>query len=108
MVLKKKVPVAKQDLRPTVSSKPSDPGQLRSDVRELGVGRRSLRDAVLLLAKKMEEELGVDVSEVTEMLGVSNDTDSPKAQTFDPDIFERDTVDMARPVAKAGGKKSDR
>lgn len=108
MALKKKVPIAKGSLRPTVSSKPSDPGQLRSDVRELGVGRRSLRDAVLLLARKMEEELGVDVSEVTEMLGVSDDSDSRKTQPADPDIFERDTVDMARPVAKAGGKKSDR
>lgn len=107
MALKKKVPEDKENLRPTVPSKPTDPGQMRSDIRELGVGRRSLRDAVLLLAKKIEGELGVDVSEVTEMLGVSDDSDSQKTRPVEPDIFERDTVDMTRPVSKAGGKKSD-
>ena len=51
-----------------------------SDVRELG--RRSLRDAVILLAKKLEA-LGVDVSDVTEMLGVcSQDDTSPRRSSF--------------------------
>ncbi len=108
MALKKQIPANKQELRPTVSAQPPDPGRIPSGIHELRRGRRSLRDAVLLLAKKMEEELGVDVSEVTEMLGVCSVSDAPKAESIDPDIFERDTVDMARPVPKAGGDSLDR
>jgi len=108
MVSKKRVPEAKQNLRPAMIPKPPEAGPTRSDVRELAVGRRSLRDAVLLLARKLEEELGVDVSDVTEMLGVCTGSDAPRAEIPDPDIFERDTVDMARPVPKAGGDSSDR
>jgi hypothetical protein len=108
MTTKKQVPVARQKLRPAVPSQPGVPGPQRSDVRELGVGRRSLRDAVLLLAKKMEEELGVDVSEVTEMLGVSSESSPPRAEPVEPDIFERDTVDMNRPVPKDDGDEPDR
>ena len=103
MALKKKVPVARQNLRQTVPAPPSDPGPKPSGIRELRVGKRSLRDAVLLLARKMEEELGVDVSDVTEMLGVSSEEPARRAEPIDPDIFERDTVDMARPVSRAGG-----
>ena len=102
MALKKKIPVAKQNLRSTVPSSPVDAGPARSDVRELRVGRRSLRDAVLLMAKKMEEELGVDVSDVTEMLGVCSDSEHPRSEPIDSDVFERDTVDMTRPVPKSG------
>ena len=103
MPMKKKVPVARQNLRKTVPAPPSDPGPMPSGVRELRVGKRSLRDAVLLLARKLEEELGVDVSDVTEMLGVYSEEPARKAEPIDPDVFERDTVDMARPVPRAGG-----
>jgi hypothetical protein len=101
--MKKKVPVAKQSLRETVPAPPSRHAPTTSGVHELRVGKRSLRDAVLLLARKIEEELGVDVSDVTEMLGVYNEEPTRKPDPIDPEVFERDTVDMARPVPKAGG-----
>jgi hypothetical protein len=81
-------PVEKEDRSPTriyhrtrtsVPTRVSGAGP-GSDVRELG--RRSLRDAVILLAKKLEA-LGVDVSDVTEMLGVrSQDDTSPRRSSF--------------------------
>jgi hypothetical protein len=101
MAEKKRILLPGQNPGSTEPGSPVGPGQARSDVRELRVGRRSLRDAVLLLARKMEE-LGVDVSDVTEMLGVTTFASIPKAEAIDPDIFERDTVDMTRPVRKPG------
>jgi hypothetical protein len=55
-----------------------------SDVRELQLGRRSLRDAVILLARKLES-LGVDVSDVTEMLGVYSQDEAPPSRASYPD-----------------------
>ena len=78
------MPVEKDDRSPTriyprprtsIPARDSGAGP-GSDVRELQPGRRSLRDAVILLAKKLET-LGLDVSDVTEMLGVCSQDEAP-------------------------------
>ena len=48
------------------------PIRYRRDTPDLRPASRNLRKAVLLLAKKVES-LGVDVSEVTELIGVDKD-----------------------------------
>jgi len=61
-----------QQQRPTVPSPKLIGSQLRRDTPDLRPGRRNLREAVLLLAEKVES-LGADVSDVTELLGVEKD-----------------------------------
>ena len=128
MVPRSKIPEVGEQLRQTDSS-PPDEASRPSSVHELGKGRRSLRDAVLMLAKKIEEELGMDVSEVTEILGVSSfepganvsgvtemldvcpcsDTSKPTPpEPLDPDIFDRDTTDLTRRLPKARRDGFDR
>ena len=63
-----------------------------SDVRELQTGRRSLRDAVILLAKKLET-LGLDVSDVTEMLGVYSQDKAPSRRVSYPESDALEAVD---------------
>ena len=72
-----------------------------SDVRELQPGRRSLRDAVILLAKKLEA-LGVDVSDVTEMLGVCSQDEAPPNRVSYP---ESDALEAVERNCLAGGGK---
>jgi len=57
--------------RPTLPS-PKLVIRHRKDTSDLRPGSRSLRRAVLLLAEKVES-LGVDVSDVTEMIGADRD-----------------------------------
>jgi hypothetical protein len=107
MAVKKPNSRAEQNLRPTTPCPPIDPGRLRSDVRDLGVGKRSLRDAVLLLAMKLQEELGVDMSEVTEMLGVCTPSSEPPGESDERDADDRDTLDLSPPVRRVGRDRSD-
>jgi hypothetical protein len=85
------MPVEKDDRSPTrISHRPGTSIPVRdsgtgpgSDVRDLQPGRRSLRDAVILLARKLET-LGLDVSDVTEMLGVCSQEEAPPRRVSYP------------------------
>jgi len=108
MASKKEIQANREELPSTVSAQPAEYERNSSGVREMKKGRRSLRDAVLLLAKKMEEELGLDVSDVTEMLGVCTISEPPKPEWPDSDVFERETADLGRPLPRTGRDRSDR
>ncbi len=78
-----------RDSHPTPRESIPTPG---SDVRELQPGRRSLRDAVILLTRKLEA-LGVDVSDVTEMLGVCSNSDTTPRRSVYPGNDALDAVE---------------